>query len=65
MAGARNSGDQPEAGTGWEVSVINLNVHLFLLVREFFVLYRMVGRSWRGVLTPGYFEPRNFPSAVS
>ena len=64
-AGARNSGDQPEAGTGWELSVINLNVHFFLRVREFFVLHRMVGRAWRGVLTPGYFEPCNFPSHIS
>ena len=60
MSGARNSGDWPEAGTGWELGVINLNVHFFLWVREFFVLHRMVGR--RGVLTPGYFEQRNFPS---
>ena len=34
----------------------------FLWVREFFVLHRMVGRTQRGVLTPGYFEPSNFPS---
>ena len=47
--------------TGWELSVINLNVH-FLQVRDFFVLRRMVGRILRGVLTPGYFEPGNFPS---
>ena len=32
---------------------------------EFFVLHRMVGRTWRGVLTPGYFEPCNFPSEWS
>ena len=38
------------------------NVHFFLWVREFFVLHRMVGRTWRGVLTPDYFEPCNFPS---
>ena len=63
-AGARNSGDQPEAGTGWELGVINLNVHFFLRVREFFVLHRMVGRSWRGVLTPGCFELCNFPSRI-
>ena len=31
-------------------------------MREFFVLHRMVGRTWRGVLTPGYFELCNFPS---
>ena len=37
-AGARNSGDWPEAGTGWLLGVINLNVHFFLRVREFFVL---------------------------
>ena len=34
----------------------------FFRVIEFFVLHRMVGRTWRGVLTPGYFEPQNFPS---
>ena len=62
MAGAKNSGDRPEAGTGWELGVINLNVHFFLRVRESFVLHRMVGRTWRGVLTPGYFKPCNFPS---
>ena len=48
--------------TRWELDVINLNVHFFLLVREFFVLHRMVGRTWREVLTPGSFEPCNFPS---
>ena len=62
MAGARNSGDRPEPETGWELGVINLNVHFFLPVREFFVLHRMVGKTRRGVLTPGYFEPCNFPS---
>ena len=31
-------------------------------MREFFVLHRMVGRTQRAVLTPGYFEPCNFPS---
>ena len=30
-------------------------------MREFFVLHRMVGRTWRGVLTPGYFELCTFP----
>ena len=51
--------------TGWELSVINLNVHFFfhLRVREFFVLYRKMGKTWTGVLTPGYFEPCNFPSS--
>ena len=44
------------------MGVINLNVHFFLPVREFFVLHRMVGKTRRGVLTPGYFEPCNFPS---
>ena len=34
----------------------------FLQVREFLVLHRMVGRTWRKVLTPGYFEPCSFPS---
>ena len=62
MAGARNSGDWPEAGTSWELGLINLNVHFFLQVREFFVLHRMVGRTRRGVLTPGYFGLFNFPS---
>ena len=62
MSGARNSGDWPEAGTSWELVVINLNVHFFLWVRELFVLHRMVGRTPRGVLTPGYFELRNFSS---
>ena len=65
MAGARNSGDWPEAGVGWELGIINLKVHFFLWVREFFVLHRMVGRTWRGVLTPGYFEPCNFPSITN
>ena len=31
-------------------------------MREFFVLYRMVGRTWRGILTPGYVELCNCPS---
>ena len=31
----------------------------------FFVLHRMVGGTWRGVLTPGYFEPCNFPSVTN
>jgi len=65
MAGARNSGDWPEAGVGWELGIINLKVHFFLGVREFFVLHRMVGRTQRGVSTPGYFEPCNFPSLTS
>ena len=34
-------------------------------MREFFVLHRMVGRTWRGVSTPGYFEPFNFPSKMT
>ena len=62
MAGARNSGDQPEAGTSWELVLINLNVHFLIRVRDLFVLHRMAGRTWRGVLTPGYFEPCKFPS---
>ena len=62
MAGARNSGDRPEAGTSWELDVINLDVHFFLPVREFFVLHGMVGSTRRGVLTPGCFEQCNFPS---
>ena len=44
------------------MGVVSLSVHFFLWVREFFVLHRMVGRTWRGVLTPGYFEPCTFPS---
>ena len=40
----------------------NVLFFFHLWVREFFVLHRMVGRTWRGVLTPGYFEPSNFPS---
>ena len=64
MAAAKNSGDQPEAGTSWKLGVINLNVHFFLPVREFFVLHRKVGRDWRGVLVPGYFEPCNFPPLI-
>ena len=28
-------------------------------------MHRMVGRTWRGVLTPGYFEPYNLPSNLS
>ena len=44
-----------------ELGVINLK-SIFLWVREFFVLPRMEGRTWRGVLIPGYLEPRNFPS---
>ena len=42
-----------------------MSIFFFLWVREFFVLHRMVGRTWRGVLTPGYFEPCNFPSLSS
>ena len=34
-------------------------------MREFFVLHRMVGRTPGVVLTPGYFEPCNFPSDCS
>jgi len=55
----------PEAGTGWELGVINLNVHFFLKVREVFVLHRTVGRTPRGVLTPGYFELCNFASILN
>ena len=35
---------------------------IFFFGWEFLVLHRMVGRTWRGVLAPGYFEPSNFPS---
>ena len=62
MARARNFGDRPEAGQAGELGIINLMSIFFLWVREFFVLHRMVGRTWRGILTPGYFEPCNFPS---
>ena len=41
--------------TSWELGVINLNVHFFLRVREFFVLHRMVGRIWRGVFNSRLF----------
>ena len=34
------------------------------MVREFFVLHRTVRRTQSGVLTPGYFEPRDFPSLI-
>ena len=49
---------------GWDR--INLNVIFFFFFRgrEFFVLHRMVGRTQRGVLTPAYFEPCNFPSLL-
>ena len=61
-AGVRNSWNRPETGLGWDLNVINLNVHSFLRGRKFFILYRMVGRTWREVLTPGYLEPCSFPS---
>ena len=61
-AGVRNSWNWPETGLGWDLNVINLNVHSFLRGRKFFILYRMVGRTWREVLTPGYVEPSSFPS---
>ena len=51
-----------ETGINWELNVINLNIHSFLQGRKFFILYRMVGRTWRGLLTPGYVEPYSFPS---
>ena len=41
------------------------NVYFFLWVRKLFVLPRMVGRTWRGVLTPGYLEPCNFASPTT
>ena len=41
-----------------------MSFFFFLRVTEFFVFHRMVGRTWRGVLTPGYFEPCNFPSLI-
>ena len=34
----------------------------FLWGRKFFILYRMVGETQRGVLSPDYFEPSSFPS---
>ena len=60
MAGARNSGDWPEAGLAG-----SCNQPYCLRGREFFVLHRMVGRTRSGVFTPGYFEPCNFPSFSS
>ena len=60
--GVRNSWDQLETGIRWELNIINPNVHFFLQGRKFFILYRMVRRTWRGVLTPGYFELCSFPS---
>jgi len=51
--------------TSWELGVISLKVHFFLQVRGLFVLHRMVGRTWRGVLIPGYFELCNFPSRIT
>ena len=49
--------------TGWQLGVINLNVRFFFSFWwEFFVLHRMVGRTQRGALTPGYFDLCNFPS---
>ena len=41
------------------------NVYFFIRVGKLFVLPRMVGRTWRGVLTPGYLEPCNFPSPTT
>ena len=52
--------DRQELGKSTLMSIL-----FFLQVREFFVLHRMVGRTWRGVLTPGYFEPCNLPSERS
>ena len=52
--------DRQELGKSTLMSIL-----FFLQVREFFVLHRMVGRTQRGVLTPGYFEPCNFPSHIS
>ena len=34
-------------------------------VREFFVFHRLVGRTRKGVSTPGYFEPCNLPSLTA
>ena len=62
MAGARNSGDWPEAGLAVSWVLSTLMSIFFLQVREFFVLYRIVERTWKEVLTPGYFEPCNLPS---
>ena len=45
---------------GWELGVINFNIYFFSLGERVLVLHRMVGRTWREVLTPGYFEPCNF-----
>ena len=62
MAGARNFGDRPETQDWLGAGCNEPNVQFFLQVREFFVLHRMAGRTWREVLTPDYFEPCNFPS---
>ena len=62
---ARNSGDQPEAGRAGSWSQSTLKSIFSLRVREFFVLHRMVRRTWTGVLTPGDIEPCNFPSQLS
>ena len=35
---------------------------IFPLGERLLVLHRMLGRSWRRVWTPGYFELRSFPS---
>ena len=43
MAGARNSGDLPEAETGWELGIINLNVH-FLSCGERVLCFAYNGR---------------------
>lgn len=32
---------------------------------EFFILYRMLGKTWRGVFTPGHLELRSFPSPTT
>ena len=43
MAGARNSGDWPEAGTGWELGVINLIVCFCPWGERVLCFHRMVG----------------------
>ena len=62
---ARNSGDRPEAGWAGSWAQSTLMSIFSFQVREFFVLHRMVGRTWRGVLTPGYFQLCSFPSQLS
>ena len=62
MAAAKNSGDQPEAGTSWKLGVINLNVHFFPSGEKVLCFAYNGGEELEGSLTPGYCEPCDFPS---